>query len=144
MADDVVTTLRSLPAPAAPFLVVVVSTVTVVVSAVTAANKINRKSQSKLGRAALLPSRQRISTPHSSHWLQWDAPHLSPKLPIPFDDFHPNPIYSSLNRPHSLPQMASRSNQPFCRSTPSKPTGRLTDGINDKSVPTPAYALLIV
>ena len=37
-----------------------------------------------------------------------------------------------------------RSNQPFSHSTSSRQTDRLTDWIDDKSVPTPAYALLIV
>jgi len=27
--------------------------------------------------------------PQSSHWLLWDAPHLPPKIAIPFDDLHP-------------------------------------------------------
>jgi len=26
---------------------------------------------------------QRITMPRSPHWLQWDAPHLLPKLPLP-------------------------------------------------------------
>ena len=41
---------------------------------------INKKSQSNLGKAASQPSRQRITTPQSPHWLQWHAPHLPPKL----------------------------------------------------------------
>jgi len=35
------------------------------------------------------PSWYRITTPQKSNWLQWDAQHLSPKLPLPFDDLHP-------------------------------------------------------
>jgi len=38
---------------------------------------IKKESQSNLGRAESPPSaRQRITTPQSPHWLQWDAPHL--------------------------------------------------------------------
>jgi len=36
------------------------------------------------------PSRQIITTSQSPHRLQRDAPHLFPKLPLPFfDDLHP-------------------------------------------------------
>jgi len=42
--------------------------------------------------------------------------------PFPFDNHHPNLMYPSLNRPHSPPETASRSNQPFCHSTLSGPT----------------------
>jgi len=45
-----------------------------------------KKSQSNLGWAASPPLTVENS-PQSPHWLQWDAPHLPPKLP--FDDFHP-------------------------------------------------------
>jgi len=32
---------------------------------------------------------QRITTPQSPHWLQWDAPYLSQKnSPFPIDDLH--------------------------------------------------------
>jgi len=35
----------------------------------------------------------------SPHWLQWDAPHLTPNQFIPFDDdLHPHLIHPSLNR----------------------------------------------
>jgi len=41
---------------------------------------LNKKSQSNLGRAVsppftLHPSRQRITMPQSSNWLQWNASH---------------------------------------------------------------------
>jgi len=29
--------------------------------------------------------------PQSPHWLQWDAPHSSPKCPFPFGELHPPP-----------------------------------------------------
>jgi len=73
-------------------------------------NRENVKSQSNLGRAASPPLQQIITTPQRTHWLQWDAPYLPPKLPLPFDDLHPHLIH--LDRPHSPPQTPSRSNQP--------------------------------
>jgi len=86
------------------------------------------------------PSRQRITTPQSPHCLQWDAPHLPLKLPLLLRRSQP---VTPIHRPTPFTtQTASRSNQPFCLSTVSRPT----DGIDDKSVPTqtPAYAPLIV
>ena len=47
-----------------------------------------------------------------------------------------------LSPPYSPPQTASRSNQPFFHSSPTGQTDRLTNGISDKPVRTPAYALL--
>ena len=47
--------------------------------------------------------------------------------PFPFDNHHSNLIHPFLNRPHSPSQTASGSNQPFCHSTLSGPTDRLTD-----------------
>ena len=65
----------------------------------------------------------------------------------------PHLIHPSLDQPHSPPQMASRSNQPFFfhNSPPDRltdwqikrPTDRPTDGIGDNSVPSASYALLI-
>jgi len=34
--------------------------------------------------------RQRITTPQSPRWLQWNVPHLPPNCPFPFDDHHPH------------------------------------------------------
>jgi len=84
------------------------------------------------------PSRQRITKTQSPHWLQWDAPHLPPKLPLPFNILHLHPSHPFLDQRHSPPQMASRSNQPLCHCTPSGQTDRPTDRW---SVPRPAYAL---
>ena len=62
------------------------------------------------------------------------------KPPLPLGGHGPHLIHSSLDRPHSPPQTASRSNQPCCHSTSYGPTNwqtdwdRLTDRIDDKSV----------
>jgi len=65
----------------------------------------NKKSESNLGMAASPPPRQRITKPQSSHWLQWNAPHLLPKLHLPLQwsppRHHPHPINPSLDQPHS-------------------------------------------
>jgi len=56
-------------------------------------------------------------------------------------------IHPSLHRPHSSPQTASRSNQPFCHSAPSihadRHTDRPTDGLGDRPR-IPAYAPYIL
>ena len=70
----------------------------------------NKKSRSNLGRAALPPQN---TTPSS--WAR--GSHL----------MHP-----SLDQPHSPPQTASRSNQPFCFSTPSGQNDRPTDRETDR------------
>ena len=49
----------------------------------------NKKSQSNLEEPRRHHSWQRITTPQSPHWLQWDAPHLPPNLHLPFEDFYP-------------------------------------------------------
>ena len=56
------------------------------------------------------------TTQQRTHWLQWVAPHSPLKLPLPFNDNHLYPIHPSLHRPHSPPQTASESIQPFCHS----------------------------
>jgi len=55
-----------------------------------------------------------------------------PKLPLPFDDHHPRLTRPSLDRLHSPSRTASGSNQPFCHSTLSGPTGRQTDRPTDR------------
>jgi len=59
-----------------------------------------------------------------------------------------HPIHQYLNRPHSPPQMASRSNQLFFHNSLTRQTNRQTDGCTDrrgnKPVPTPGYALLLL
>ena len=53
---------------------------------------------------------------------------LPPKLPLHFDDLHTHLMHPSLERHHSPPQMASRSNQPFFTIHPlDRPTDRPTD-----------------
>jgi len=54
------------------------------------------------------------TTQQSPHWLQWDAANSPRNCPFPFDDHHQNLIHPYRARPHSPPQTASRSNQPFC------------------------------
>ena len=41
--------------------------------------------------------------PRSPLWLQWDAPYLPPKLPLPFDDLHPHLIHPPLDTPLTTP-----------------------------------------
>jgi len=53
----------------------------------------------------------------SPHWLQWDAANSPPYCPFPFDDHHQNLIHPHRDRPHSSPETASRSNQPFCHNS---------------------------
>jgi len=79
------------------------------------------------------PSRQG-SYATKSHRLQLDAPHLPRKFPFLFDVFYPRLIHSSLDRPHSPSQTVSRSNQPFCHSTPSGQTDRQTDTSDRRQV----------
>jgi len=64
----------------------------------------NKSSQSNLGTAR-----------HRPHWLQWDAKKFTRKT-APSPSTITNP-YPSLDRPHSPPQTASGSNQPFCHNT---------------------------
>jgi len=83
----------------------------------------NKKCQSNLGRAASPPSRQRITTIQSPHWLEWDGPHLPSKLPFPLRRSPPlsnTPISrpTPLTTPNSiqiqlavLPQYALRTNR---------------------------------
>ena len=104
----------------------------------------NRKFQSNLGKAASPPLRQRMTTPQSPYWLQRDVPHLPTKLLCPFHDHLSHLIYSSLDRPHSPPQTASGSNQPFCHSTFFGHTDRPTEEMDDRHVKIPAHALLII
>jgi len=54
-------------------------------------------------------------------------PHIYPQnCPFLFDDLLPHLIHPSLDRLRSPSQTASRSNQPFCRITPSGQTDRQT------------------
>jgi len=84
---------------------------------------LNEKSQSNLGKAASPPSQQKITTPQ----LQWDVPHLPPKLPLPLRRSPPDVIHPSLDRHLLPPRTASGSNQPFCHNTLSGHTDVQTD-----------------
>jgi len=94
-----------------------------------------------LGRAC----RSRSTTQQSPHWLQW-TPQIHPqKCSFPFDDLYSHRIHPSLDRPHSLPQTASGSNQPFCHNTLSGHRHTQTDRWDRRQVySNSAYALLIV
>ena len=87
----------------------------------------NKSSQSHLGRAR----RCRTIMRQSPRWLQWDAPNSPSKLLLPFDDNHLHTVHAYIDRPHSPPQTAPGSNQPFCHNTLSgqidRPTDRPTD-----------------
>jgi len=70
----------------------------------------------------------RTTTQQSPHWLQWNAPHLTPKLPLPHSTISKSHlIHHSLNLSHSPPQTASRSNQPFFHNSSTEQTDQLTD-----------------
>jgi len=79
----------------------------------------NKKSKSNVGRAS--------------------SPPLQTNHPFPLGTWTPSNI-PTLDRPHSPPQTASRSNQPFCHSKLSVQTDRPTHGIGDRCVPRAAYA----
>jgi len=57
---------------------------------------------------------------------------------VPLGNLDPHLIHECLSQPHSPPQTASGSIQPFCHSTLSGHTDRLidrpTDGIDDSSI----------
>jgi len=92
------------------------------------------------------PSRQRITTPRSPRWLQWDVSHLLPKLLLPFNDLHPHliPRSTPFTSPNGIQiQSAVMPQKNSLYRLTDRQTDRPTDGIDDKSVSTPAYALLI-
>jgi len=76
-------------------------------------------------------------------------PQIHPQnCPYPSDNNHLHLIHPSLNQPHSPPQMASGSTQPFCHSTLSGQTDRRTDQPTDwwsrwQTCTKSTYALLI-
>jgi len=75
-------------------------------------------------------SRQRITTPQSSHWLQRDAPHLPIKLPFRLrrsPTFHL--IHPPLDRPRSPPKMHL---DLISRFSTIHPADRLTDRQTDR------------
>ena len=103
----------------------------------------NKKSQSNLGKAASPPLTAENNYATKSPLVTMGCPTFTSKT-TPF----PSPIsaHSSLDRPHSPPETASRSNQPFFHRSPTwqtdRQTDRPTDELSNNAVPTPAYALL--
>jgi len=93
--------------------------------------------------------RKRIITPQSPHWLQWNDPHLPPKIApslltisTRFKYTHPStgPTHHPKRHPDPISRFATV--HPPDRQT-NRQTDRPTDGLGDRSVPTPAYALYI-
>jgi len=88
------------------------------------------------------PSRKKIATPQSPHWLQWDALHLPPKLPLLFNDLYLHLIHPSLADTTHHPTGNQIQSAIFPQFT--HQTDRPADGIGDNSVPTtPADTQLI-
>jgi len=94
----------------------------------------NFENVRNFGRAtshAPLTTKNNYATPQSSpHWLQLDAPHLPPKLPLPFDDLHPiythpstNPIYHHKRHPDPISRFST------IHSLADRQTDTETDGI---------------
>ena len=89
--------------------------------------QVNKKPQSKLGRAASPPVTAVPVASFSRFSIvcvtdgQTDGhlPLIYPETASSLRRSPPHLIYPSLDRPHSPLQTASRSNQPFCDSTPS-------------------------
>ena len=104
----------------------------------------NIKSQSNLGRAASPPLRAENNYATKSPMVIVGCPTFNPKIAASPSTFSTHLTHPSLDRPHSPPQTASRFNHPFGHSTLSRQTDRMTDGLGENSVPTLAYALLIV
>jgi len=61
------------------------------------------------------------------HWLQWDAPHLTPKTAPSLRRSPSHLTHPFFDRSCSTFQKASRSNQPFCHSTLFGQTERQTN-----------------
>jgi len=82
----------------------------------------NKKSQSNLGRATSPPiiAREQLHHKVPIGYIRMFHIYLH-NCPFLFDDLHPHLIHPSPERPHSPPQTASRSNQPFCHNSPTKP-----------------------
>ena len=81
----------------------------------------HKKSQNNLASAASPPLT--AGNNYATKSPLRGMPRIYPQnCPFPFDDPHLHLIHPSLDRPHSLPQTAFRSNQPFCQSTPSGQT----------------------
>jgi len=103
----------------------------------------DKKSQINLGRASSPPFAAENNYATKSPLVTIGCLTFTTKLFLPFWRSPPHLIHISHDRTHPPPQTASRSNQPFCHSTPFWPTDRPTDGIGDRSVPRAAYACCI-
>jgi len=90
-------------------------------------NKKNKKSQSNLGRDASPPLTVKNNYAKKSPLVTMGCPTFTPKLPIPLRRSPPDLIHPPFKWPHSPPQMASRSNQPFSHNSPTRQTDRHTD-----------------
>jgi len=88
------------------------------------------------------PSQHGTTTRQSPHWLQWDASHLPPELPLPLRRSPPQSNIPIHRLTPLTTQTVSRSNQPFCHNALSGQTYRPTHRISDRSIPKAAYALL--
>jgi len=93
---------------------------------------INKKSQSKLRRAASPPLMAENNYPTKSPLVRMGCPTFTSPPPAKKTAsslrWCPPPSNTPiLDRPHSPLQTASRSNQPFCHSTPSGQTDRQTN-----------------
>jgi len=84
----------------------------------------NKKSQSNLRRAALPPLTTENNYATESQLVTVGRLTFTPKPPLSLRRSPPHLIHSSIDRSHSLPEMASGSNEPFCYSTPSRHTDR--------------------
>jgi len=103
----------------------------------------NKKSESNLGRAASPPLTAENAYATKSPLVAMGCPTFAPKLPFPFDDFHP-----SVDQPHLPPKRHPDAISRFTTvHRPDRPTDRQTDrptdGLGDRSVPRAAYAYCI-
>jgi len=91
----------------------------------------NKKSQS-----SILEQPHRHPSHRESHWLQWDALHLPPKLPLPLR-WSPLPSNTPIPRPIPLttPNGIHMQSAIFSQY-------RHTHGISDRPVRIPTYTLL--
>jgi len=82
----------------------------------------NKKSKSNLGRAASPPLMAENDYATKCPLVTMGCSTITPNCPFHFDDLYLHLIHPPLDRSHSTPQTASRSNQPFCHCTPSGQT----------------------
>jgi len=97
---------------------------------------------------ALKPGIDSSDAPNSPHWVIVEGEgQFGAQTALPLQRSPPYLIHPSLDWPHSPPQTASRSNQPFCHNTLCRLTDRpndwQTDGPGKCSVMSAALAMLI-